>query len=296
MATVTMKQLLEAGVHFGHQVNRWNPKMRRYIFGAKNGIYIIDLQQTVALITAACDFLRGIAAQGGAILFVGTKKQAQESLVEQAGRCGMFYVKERWIGGTLTNFETVNKSIGRLDELREMKKRGGFDAFSKKEVSVLSKELAKLEKNVSGLAGMKKMPDALFIIDPKREKNAVKEALKLEVPTVALIDTNADPDEVSYPIPGNDDAIKAIKLIVSVIADAVIEGRQILKESGAPAAVSEVKGQAVKKPAGSGEGDISAEAVERIIDVEEDEPQKVKIKSTKPKMPVKAKKEKKEVE
>jgi len=236
VATVTMKQLLEAGVHFGHQVNRWNPKMDRYIFGAKNGIYVIDLQQTVGLIASACDFLREITAKGGTVLFVGTKKQAQETVVQEAGRCGMFYVKERWIGGALTNFGTVSGSMARLRELRQMKENGGFEAFTKKELSVISKEMAKLEKNVGGLIGMNKIPNALFVVDPKREKNAIKEALKLEVPVIALIDTNGNPDEITYPIPGNDDAIKSVGLIVSVAAEAIIEGKQIFEESKAPLA------------------------------------------------------------
>lgn len=279
MATVTMKQLLEAGVHFGHQVNRWNPKMARFIFGEKNGIYIIDLQQTVDLITAACDFLRQLAAKGGTILFVGTKRQAQEAIAQEASRCEMVYVSERWIGGTLTNFQTVSKSIARLKELKQMKESKGFDSLTKKELSAISKEIAKLEKNMGGLIGLSKLPNALFIIDPKRERNAVKEALKLELPVVALIDTNSDPDEVTCPIPGNDDAIKSIRLIVSVIAEAVIEGRQIFKESGAPVSKETVE-VSVKEPIAPSVKAVPLEPDTAIAEdtiLEEDKPQRKKI-------------------
>lgn len=282
MATVTMKQLLEAGVHFGHQVNRWNPKMAQYIFGAKNGIYIIDLQQTVGLITTACDFLREVAARGGTILFVGTKKQAQETIAQEASRCEMFYVNERWVGGTLTNFETVRKSINRLKELRQMKEAGGFDSLTKKELSAILKELAKLEKNVGGLVGLNKLPDTLFIIDPKRERNTVREALKLEIPIVALIDTNGDPDEITYPIPGNDDAIKSIRLIVSTVAEAVVEGRQVFKESGVPV-TAETAGSETKEATVLAEKIPLVEADEEELLTGEDQTQKEKIKPKKSK-------------
>ena len=226
MITDLLKQLLEAGVHFGHQTKRWNPKMEPFIFGQRKGIYIIDLEQTAKMINEACDFLKEITAQGEYILFVGTKRQAQEAVVFEANRCGMFYVNQRWLGGMLTNFQTIRKSIDRFKEIQTMKSEGTFDLLSKKEVAILTKEMAKLQKNLSGIVEMVRLPRALFVIDPKKEEIAVKEANKLSIPIVALIDTDCDPDTIDYIIPGNDDAIKAIKLITSIVADAVIEGRE----------------------------------------------------------------------
>ncbi|NLM74704.1 MAG: 30S ribosomal protein S2 [Clostridiaceae bacterium] len=226
MSVVSMKQLLEAGVHFGHQTRRWNPKMADYIFTERNGIYIIDLQKTVKKIDEAYFFVRDLIMDGGSILFVGTKKQAQDAIKEEAERCGQFYVNNRWLGGMLTNFKTIRKSIDRLLELKKMEEEGVFEVLPKKEVSKLNLEMEKLEKNLGGIVEMKKLPSAIFIVDPKKERNAVLEARKLGIPIVAIVDTNCDPDEVDYVIPGNDDAIRAVKLISSTIADAVIEGKQ----------------------------------------------------------------------
>jgi len=226
LAVVTMKQLLEAGVHFGHQTRRWNPKMAPYIFTERNGIYILDLQKTVKMIEQAYNFVRDLAAENKHILFVGTKKQAQESIETEAKRCGMFYVNQRWLGGMLTNYKTIRTRIERLKKLNEMESDGSFDLLPKKEVIKLRHERDKLEKNLGGIKDMKGLPSAVFIVDPKKEHIAVSEARILGIPIVAIVDTNCDPDEVDYVIPGNDDAIRAIKLITSKIADAVIEGRQ----------------------------------------------------------------------
>jgi len=226
MVTISMKQLLEAGVHFGHQTRRWNPKMARFIFTQRNGIYIIDLQKTVQKIKEAYIFLRDTAKSGKGILFVGTKKQAQDAVKEDAIRCGAFYVNQRWLGGTLTNFATIRKRIERLKELRKLNEQGILDNLPKKEAKKLKDELFKLAKFLSGIEGMDRLPGALFVIDPKKESIAVAEARKLEIPIVAVIDTNCDPDEVDYPIPGNDDAIRAVKLLTSKMADAILEGRQ----------------------------------------------------------------------
>ena len=226
MAVVSMKQLLEAGVHFGHQTRRWNPKMAEYIFTERNGIYIIDLQKTVKKVEEAYLFIRDIAAEGGNVLFVGTKKQAQDAIKEEALRCEMYYVNVRWLGGMLTNFKTIKKSIQKLHNLNKMAEDGTFDLLPKKEVAALQKEMADLEKNLGGIKDMKGIPSAIFIVDPKKEKNAVDEARKLGIPIVAIVDTNCDPDEVDYVIPGNDDAIRAIKLIAATLADAIIEGKQ----------------------------------------------------------------------
>ena len=226
MSVISMKQLLEAGVHFGHQTRRWNPKMAEYIFTERNGIYIIDLQKTVKKIDEAYFFIRDIAMEGGNILFVGTKKQAQDAIKEEAERCGQFYVNNRWLGGMLTNFKTIRKSIDRLLELKKMESEGIFDVLPKKEVSKLNLEMEKLEKNLGGIVGMKKLPAAIFIVDPKKERNAILEARILGIPIVAIVDTNCDPDEVDYVIPGNDDAIRAVKLISTKIADAIIEAKQ----------------------------------------------------------------------
>ncbi len=226
MSVVSMKQLLEAGVHFGHQTRRWNPKMAEYIFTERNGIYIIDLQKTVKKLEEAYMFVRDIAADGGEILFVGTKKQAQDSVKEEAIRCGMPYVNARWLGGMLTNFNTIQKRIKRLAQLKTMEADGTFDLLPKKEVTKLNLEIEKLEKFMGGITEMRKQPAAMFIVDPRKERIAVLEAKKLGIPIVAIVDTNCDPDEVDYVIPGNDDAIRAVKLIAGAMADAVIEGRQ----------------------------------------------------------------------
>ena len=226
MAVVSMKQLLEAGVHFGHQTRRWNPKMAQYIFTERNGIYIIDLQKTVKKLEEAYDFVRELSANGGTVLFVGTKKQAGDSIREEAERAGAYYVNARWLGGMLTNFETIRKRIRRLEQLRKMEADGTFERLPKKEVVKLNLEIEKLEKFLGGIKTMTKLPGALFIVDPRKEKIAVAEAKKLNIPIVAIVDTNCDPDEVDYVIPGNDDAIRAVKLIAGAIANAIIEGRQ----------------------------------------------------------------------
>ena len=226
MAVVSMKQLLEAGVHFGHQTRRWNPKMAQYIFTERNGIYIIDLQKTVKKLEEAYNFVRDLSMEGKSVLFVGTKKQAQESVKEEALRAGAYYVNARWLGGMLTNFTTIRRRIQRLAQLRKMQEDGTFELLPKKEVSKLELEIEKLEKYLGGIKDMKKLPGALFIVDPRKEKIAVSEAKKLGIPVVAIVDTNCDPDDADYVIPGNDDAIRAVKLIAGAMADAIIEGRQ----------------------------------------------------------------------
>jgi small subunit ribosomal protein S2 len=239
MAVISMKQLLEAGVHFGHQTRRWNPKMAEYIFAERNGIYIIDLQKTAKKIEEAYAFIRDIAADGGEVLFVGTKKQAQESIKEEAERVGMYYVNARWLGGMLTNFGTIKKRIERLKQLKKMEEEGVFELLPKKEVLKLKLEMEKLEKYLGGIKEMKKLPGALFVVDPKKERIAIAEAHKLGIPVVAIVDTNCDPEEVDYVIPGNDDAIRAVKLIVECIANAVLEAKQ--GESMAAAESDEVE-------------------------------------------------------
>lgn len=233
MAVVSMKQLLEAGVHFGHQTRRWNPKMSRFIFTERNGIYIIDLQKTVKMMEQAYQFVRDLARDGGNVLFVGTKKQAQEAVKDEAIRSDMFYVNHRWLGGTLTNFDTIQKRINRLHELERMEEDGTFEVLPKKEVVLLKKEQARLEKFLGGIKHMKKLPDAIFIIDPRKERIAVAEARKLNIPIISIVDTNCDPDEVDYVIPGNDDAIRAVRLFTAKIADAIIEGKQGEQQSTA---------------------------------------------------------------
>ena len=232
-----MKQLLESGVHFGHQKRRWDPRMRPYIFTERNNIYIIDLQQTIKLIDDAYNFVRNLSSKNGTILFVGTKKQAQESINSEAERCEMPYVNYRWLGGTLTNFNTINQRVKRLFHLEEMENSGQFSLLPKKEVIILKREQEKLERVLTGIKDMDELPDALFIIDPKRERNAVTEAKKLSIPIVAVVDTNCNPEEIDYVIPGNDDAIRAIKLLSSVIADAVLEGKKIAQENDVKIAV-----------------------------------------------------------
>lgn len=226
MTVVSMKQLLESGVHFGHQTRRWNPKMEQYIFTERNGIYIIDLQQTVRLIDEAYNFIRDIAANGGNVLFVGTKKQAQDSIKEESKRAGIYYVNHRWLGGTLTNWQTISKRIDRLKELEAMEEDGTFEVLPKKEVGLLIKERQKLEQNLGGIKDMPGVPDVLFVVDPRKEEIAVKEARKLNIPVVAMVDTNCDPEEVDVIIPSNDDAIRAVKLITKTLADAYVEGNQ----------------------------------------------------------------------
>ncbi|MEI3597147.1 MULTISPECIES: 30S ribosomal protein S2 [unclassified Oceanobacillus] len=226
MAAISMKQLLEAGVHFGHQTRRWNPKMKKYIFTERNGIYIIDLQKTVKKVEEAYNYVRELAANGGTLLFVGTKKQAQDSVRDEALRSGMFYVNQRWLGGTLTNFQTIRKRIERLKEIERMEEDGTFEVLPKKEVGELLKEKDRLVKFLGGIKDMKKLPDAMFVIDPRKERIAIAEAHKLNIPIIGIVDTNCDPDEIDYVIPANDDAIRAVKLLTSKMADAILEGKQ----------------------------------------------------------------------
>lgn len=226
MSVISMKQLLEAGVHFGHQTRRWNPKMAPFIFTERNGIYIIDLQKTVKRVEDAYNFVRSLAGEGKTLLFVGTKKQAQDAVKEEATRCEMYYVNERWLGGMLTNFQTIQKRIGRLVELEKMEENGTFDVLSKKEVITLRHEMERLQKFLGGIKNMKKLPGALFVIDPRKERIAIAEARKLGIPIVAIVDTNCDPDEIDHIIPGNDDAIRAVKLLTGKMADAILEGKQ----------------------------------------------------------------------
>ena len=254
MASLTMKELLEAGVHFGHQTRKWNPKMKRYIYGGRNGIYIIDLHQTLKLFEAAKQFVQDIASQGEVVLFVGTKKQAQEAVEESAHRCGMYWVNQRWLGGMLTNFKTIQTRIARLNELKKMEENGTFEHLPKKETAKLRDEMEKLERVLGGIKDMPKLPGAVYIVDLKKERIALQEARKLEIPVVAIVDTNCDPDEVDYIIPGNDDAIRAIKLITSKIADAIVEVRQV-ESQGAEGEVEVEK-----------EEEEAAEAVEAIAD------------------------------
>ena len=242
MSVISMKQLLEAGVHFGHQTRRWNPKMAEYIYTERNGIYIIDLQKTVRKLEEAYNFIRDLTEQGKSVLFVGTKKQAQESVKEEAIRCGAYYVNARWLGGMLTNFTTIRRRVNRLKQLREMQENGTFDLLPKKEVIKLNLEIEKLEKFLGGIKDMKDLPGALFIVDPRKEKIAVAEAKKLGIPIIAIVDTNCDPDEVDYVIPGNDDAIRAVKLLAGVMANGVIEG----KEGQMGAAAIESEGEIVE--------------------------------------------------
>ena len=241
--TVTIKELLEAGVHFGHQTRRWNPKMKTFIFGERNGIYIIDLQKTARLLQEALQYAQDLAAQGRSIMFIGTKRQAQEAVIEEAQRCGMPYVTERWLGGLLTNFVTVRKSLDRIRELEMVVADARQQRLTKREVARFEKERGKLEKNLAGIKGMKGVPDAVFVIDTRKESIAVKEARKLKIPVIGIVDTNSDPDEVDYPIPGNDDALRAIRLYASGIANAVLAGKAI-RESRAAETAAEKAGAA----------------------------------------------------
>ena len=247
MSVVSMKQLLEAGVHFGHQTRRWNPKMAPYIFTERNGIYIIDLQKTVRKLEEAYMFVRDVAANGDTVLFVGTKKQAGDSIREEAERAGVHFVNARWLGGMLTNFRTIRQRIGRLEQLRAMEEDGTFERLPKKEVVKLQLEIEKLEKFLGGIKNMNKLPGALFIVDPRKEKIAVSEAKKLDIPVVAIVDTNCDPDEIDYVIPGNDDAIRAVKLIAQTMADAIIEGRQGADAAAAEEAVAAEEAEKVEE-------------------------------------------------
>ena len=238
MAVVTMRQMLEAGVHFGHQTRRWNPKMKRFIFGERNGIYIIDLDQTLARAEASYKFVRDLSAKGGTVLFIGTKKQAQDPVRDYANKCGMPYINERWLGGMLTNFETISKRVAKMMEYERMRAAGEFEAMPKKEALLLSRELEKLQKNLGGIRGMNRRPDAVFILDTKKEHIGVTEANKLGIPVIAVVDTNVDPDVVQFPIPGNDDAIRANALMCHVIAEAVLEGRYIANKRNPQAAAA----------------------------------------------------------
>lgn len=246
MSVISMKQLLEAGVHFGHQTRRWNPKMKPYIYTERNGIYIIDLQKSVVMVDDAYKAVANIAADGGTILFVGTKKQAQDAVQAEAERCGMYYVNERWLGGMLTNFKTIQSRIKRLKDIERMEEDGTFDVLPKKEVIALRKEWEKLEKNLGGIKEMKRLPDVIFVVDPKKERICVQEAHTLGIPLVGIADTNCDPEELDYVIPGNDDAIRAVKLIVSKMADAVIEAKQGAEEAAPEAAEEEAPVEAVE--------------------------------------------------
>ncbi|HXW05218.1 MAG TPA: 30S ribosomal protein S2 [Vicinamibacterales bacterium] len=233
MTGIALKDLLEAGVHFGHQTKRWNPKMKAYIFGERNGIYIIDLAKTARLFREAEQFAANLASEGRTILFVGTKRQAQDAVAEEAQRCGMFFVNQRWLGGLLTNFTTIQRSLARLRDLEAMESDGQYDTLSKKEIAQFEKEKRKLQKNLEGIRNMSRLPDALFVVDTRKEKIAVDEARKLKIPVIGVVDTNCDPDEVDYVIPGNDDALRAIRLFASRIADAVIAGRDIRESAQA---------------------------------------------------------------
>lgn len=267
MPTELIKQLLEAGVHFGHKTSRWNPRMKRFIFGERSGIYIIDLEKTAECLNKARDFLMDITSKGEMVLFVGTKKQAQEVIQQEASRCGMYYVSERWPGGLLTNLATIKKSINRLKDIEKMRQDGTFQKLTKKEVAGLEKELAKLMKNFSGIVNMERIPRAIFIIDTKKEETAVKEARRLSMPVIGLIDTNSDPDLVDYPIPGNDDATKSVRLITNIIADTVVEGRKkflsYLSESGVAIKPQEEEAQAIVLP----EEEVKIKEIEEIVEI-----------------------------
>ncbi|MED3660427.1 30S ribosomal protein S2 [Ureibacillus sp. FSL K6-8385] len=239
MSVISMKQLLEAGVHFGHQTRRWNPKMKKYIFVERNGIYIIDLQKTVKKLEEAYEFMRQVGANGGKVLFVGTKKQAQDAIKEEAERSGNFYINQRWLGGTLTNFKTIKKRVARMKEIEKMEEEGIFDVLPKKEVMKLKKEHERLVKFLGGIRDMNELPDVMFVVDPRKERIAVAEARKLNIPIVGIVDTNCDPDEIDYVIPANDDAIRAVKLLTAKIADALIEGKQGESEAQAEEVVAE---------------------------------------------------------
>ncbi|HKT24487.1 MAG TPA: 30S ribosomal protein S2, partial [Terriglobales bacterium] len=266
LANITMKELLEAGVHFGHQTKRWNPKMKEFIFGERNGIYIIDLQKTLKMFKDASKYVQDTAAAGKTILFVGTKRQAQDAIAEEAGRCGMFYVNQRWLGGLLTNWVTVQKSVKRLQELDDMATDGRYDLLPKKEVIKLERERKHLQANLAGIKALKRLPDALFVIDSNKEQIAVKEARKLGIPVVAVVDTNCDPTEVDYVIPGNDDALRAIRLFASKIADSIVEGAQAATDKGDAELAGAIATSTEEQPAGEGseyaaDGEAGAEDI-----------------------------------
>ena len=263
MATLTMKELLEAGVHFGHQTRRWNPKMKEYIFGERNGIYIIDLQKTLKMFKEAAQFVADLATQGRTVLFVGTKRQAQEAIAEEAQRCGMFYVNHRWLGGTLTNWTTLQKSIKRFKELEAMETDGRLEATPKKEATRLRRELRHYRENLSGIKDLPGLPDALFVVDSSKEQIAVREARTMDIPVVAVVDTNCNPDEVDQIIPGNDDALRAIRLFTSKIADAVLEGRAVLEQAQLEAAKAQEAGAATPEPEYAG----TPEELEEVAEV-----------------------------
>ena len=281
-----MKMLLEAGVHFGHETKRWNPKMKKFIFGEKNGIYIIDLEKTKDAILKACEFLKNLAASSSSVLFIGTKKQAQDIIKDEASRCGMFYVTQRWLGGMLTNFQTMRKSIKRLADLERMKEDGTLAKLSKKEASKLNKEMFKLNRNLGGVRAMDRPPKAVYIVDSKKEEIAVKEAKKLGIPVVALVDTNCDPDMINYVIPGNDDAIRSIKLVTSIIANSIIEGKEAFARSETEAREAEAEEEEATRQAEEGASEIKVldpkieELVEGDIKLKDDEaaPKDVPIK------------------
>ncbi|RPI24389.1 MAG: 30S ribosomal protein S2 [Acidobacteria bacterium] len=262
MTAISIKQLLEAGVHFGHQTRRWNPKMKEYIFGERNGIYIIDLQKTLRLFKNALDFVTGLSSQGKSVLFVGTKRQAQESIEEEAKRCGMFFVNNRWLGGLLTNFATVQNSLKRYKELESQKANGFYEKLSKKEVARLERERKKLEKNLRGIREMERLPGAIFVVDSNKEAIAVKEAAKLGIPVIAIVDTNCSPDDVSYVIPGNDDALRAVRLFASTVADAVISGKAVY-QARVEAEVKEAEDRAAKEAASRRAAKEAKEAARR---------------------------------
>jgi small subunit ribosomal protein S2 len=269
LATITMKELLEAGVHFGHQTKRWNPKMKEFIFGERNGIYIIDLQKTLKMFKDASKYVQELAAEGKTIMFVGTKRQAQDAIAEEAARCGMFHVNQRWLGGLLTNWVTVQKSVKRLKELDEMATDGRYDLLPKKEVIKLERERKHLQQNLAGIKHMSRLPDAVFVIDSNKEQIAVREARKLGIPVVAVVDTNCDPSEVDYVIPGNDDALRAIRLFASKIADSVIEGAQAASDKeGAEFAAAVGEGEIIEAAA---EGEAAPEAAEFVAESEPEE-------------------------
>ncbi|MCX5872989.1 MAG: 30S ribosomal protein S2 [Deltaproteobacteria bacterium] len=280
MSLVTMKQLLEAGVHFGHQTRRWNPKMKQYIFGARNGIYIIDLQKTVRLFKRAYQFVQDAAATGVGVLFVGTKKQAQDAVMEEANRCGQYYVNQRWLGGMLTNFSTIKQSIERLNQLGAILDKPEETNFTKKELVNIAKQYEKLNKNLAGIRYMKRLPGVVFVVDPKKENIGVKEARKLGIPIVAIVDSNCDPDEIDYVIPGNDDAIRAIRLFAAKIADACIEGRSIyeasLKEDGGLGDYPEIM-KAEEHEGEGGPDTVNGESEEEIVGLEENVEEEVVV-------------------
>lgn len=268
MATVTLRQLLEAGTHFGHQTRRWNPKMKRYIYGARNGIYIIDLQKTLRQLRQAADVVRRLAANGGTFLFVGTKRQAQEAVAEEAQRCGMFYVTERWLGGMLTNFATIRQRIQRLKDLEHMDAEGQLDLRPKKEAMQLRKERQKLERFLLGIKGMDQVPDALFVIDTRKERIALREAKRLGIPTIAIVDTNCDPGDVDYVIPGNDEAIRSIRLITGTLADAILEGGRAHEPQliGVDRRLQAGEAQAQMTPEGTYVGDKGTDVATGLVD------------------------------